>query len=556
MFHAPATDDDLVVRYERMLERYLDVPLAVAGVGFDEPLTVEHRRLIEVVHRARAPVAVADVSRDERFADVPKVGDIEIAAFVGWPVLDAEGRAVAALCAVDDQPRAWTRDDLDTLTDLADAFSGELAHRRARAEAERQADRARELNRRSRVLLALSEGLSGTRTLDDIAYAVERVATEQLECLHAGIWLLRRARDAAETDRMRYISDPAASWNSAALNSSLPVDESNPLGAALVTGRTLLYANSAEQNAVYPHLNYSRQVGETRFFMPLGLGRTFGVLVLVWEAEVTLSAEDRVTISTLASYVSQAVQRAELLEERERASSTLQTAMLPRLPEVAHMELTARYRPAAIHDRVGGDWYDAVVTHSGATDLMIGDVSGHDIAAAAVMGEVRSMLRAFSFGHDDDPATNVTRLDQALERFGIDRFASLLYIRAEQPDNSGYRTLRWTNAGHFPPLLLRPDGTVALLHDQVHNDLVLGVDASTERRDYQCAVPSGSILVLFTDGLVERRGEGLTEGLARLQAAAARLHGRAPGAILDALIDSLVGVDNEDDVAVLAARLA
>lgn len=554
MPYAPATTADLVVRYERMVERHLDVSIAMVALN-EEPVRVPGLDFLrERVARLGAPVVVADVREEEPLPadsahDAPTIG-----AYVGWPLVDGNGRTTGALCAVDERPRQWTREDLDSLADLADACSGELVHRRGREEAERQADRARELNRRSRVFLALSEGLSATRTLDDIAYAVERVAVEQLDCMHGGIWLLRSARDAAGTDQMHYVSDPSSGWGSASRNATLGVRPDNPLGEVLISGRSLVFANREEQNARFAGLDVSQQVGETRYFMPLGLGRTFGVLVLLWEEEHRLSAEHRITIATLASYVSQAVQRAELLEERERVSHTLQTAMLPQLPEVRGMDVAARYRPAAVHDRIGGDWYDAVVTHSGATDLMIGDVAGHDIAAAAVMGEVRSMLRAFSFGHDDSPAENVARLDEALEKFGIDRFASLLYVRVEEPDDSGSRRLRWTNAGHFPPLLVCPDGTTRLLHDPGGNDLVLGVDASGQRYDQECTVPPGSILVLYTDGLVERREECLSVGLERLRESAARHHGHPPGALLDALIDDLVGSEHEDDIAVLAAH--
>ncbi|GGF46436.1 hypothetical protein GCM10011519_20490 [Marmoricola endophyticus] len=551
MLHALPASEDLVLRYERMLERYLEVPLAVVCTTESTGLDPEHEAVMALVRASDGPV----VSGDGETPPDPSLVALEIAAVAAWPLRDPSGRTIGALGVIDHEPRYWTGEDLGTIADLAEGCSGEMAHLRGRADAERQAQRAQELGRRSRVLLALSEGLSSTRTLDDIAFAVERVAVDQLECLHGAIWLLRTARDASDTDRLHHVCDPSGGWVSAAINADLPVTMGNPAGEVVLTGRSLVFATRAEQNARPYDLDLSRQVGETRVFMPLGLGRTFGVLALVWEGQQDLSAEHRVTIATLASYVSQAVQRAELLEERELVSTTLQAAMLPRLPQVSALELTARYRPAAARDRVGGDWYDAVVTHSGSTDVMIGDVSGHDIAAAAVMGEVRSMLRAFSFGHDGSPASNVAQLDQALDSFGIDRFASLLYVRAEQPDGTGQRRLSWTNAGHFPPLVVRPDGSAGLLEDPMGADLVLGVDATSERRDRTALVPEGSVLLLFTDGLVERRGECVTAGLRRLRDAAAEHHGKAPDALLDGLFADLVGEGNEDDVAVLAVGL-
>jgi serine phosphatase RsbU (regulator of sigma subunit) len=561
-------------RYARMVTRYLDVPIALVSIvepdrqvfpGADGlPPELDEIRETPLSHSFcqyvvmdEAPMIVTDARQDERLRDNPAIPDLGVIAYAGWPLIDADGVTIGSLCAIDDRPRDWTREDLDALADLADACSAEMMYRHGKLTAEADAQRARDLSQRSRVLLALSEGLSVTRTLDDIAYAVERVAVENLGCLHAGLWLRKQAAPGSgDADLLHYVSDPAAKWSSAARNGQLAIDDSNPLGETLSRGKPLYFVRRNDQNLRYPDLDLSEQVGEARVFVPLALGQVFGTMALLWSDERTVSAEERVTITTLASYVSQALQRALLLKEREDASLTLQSAMLTRLPKADGMDLTARYRPAAVHDRVGGDWYDAVLTPTGETNLMIGDVSGHDMSAAAVMGELRSMLRAFAWAHEDCPASNVRRLDEAMASFGMDRFASLVYARVEQPDGSGGRTVHWTNAGHFPPLLVHADGSTELLEDDGGADLLIGIDASVPRHNQTARIPDGSLLLLYTDGLIERRGESIDDGLDRLRVAASRRRAMSPGHFLDGVVEELVGGTHEDDVAVLAVRFA
>jgi serine phosphatase RsbU (regulator of sigma subunit) len=250
------------------------------------------------------------------------------------------------------------------------------------------------------------------------------------------------------------------------------------------------------------------------------------------------------------------VQRALLLQERLDALVTLQSSLLPRLPQPDNLELAAHYRPAASADQVGGDWYDAVVMPSGSTSLMVGDVVGHNIEAAAIMGQLRNMLRAIAWAVDDAPSRNVIRLDQAMHDLAVDGMASLVYARIEQSEEErgrGERTLRWTNAGHPPPLLVTADGTARLL-EEGKPDLMLGVDPATERADNRTTIPAESLLLLYTDGLVERRGEDITRGLDRLCAISAAHHALPVAQFVDTVLAELVPAQLTDDVAVLAVR--
>lgn len=236
----------------------------------------------------------------------------------------------------------------------------------------------------------------------------------------------------------------------------------------------------------------------------------------------------------------------------------LQAAMLTQLPESDKLQLAARYLTAAEHDQVGGDWYDALVLPGGSTTLMIGDVIGHDIIAAAAMGQLRNLLRALVWDRNEPPSAVVTRLDRAIRDLRIDAIASLIVVSVERGSAvqsagiSTDTTLHWTNAGHPAPILIHADGTAFSLDDT--SDLLLGVEPGTVRRDHSHAVPLGATLLLYTDGLIETRSEGLDTGQQRLLHTLSNHHDLELGELLDAVLADMVGDQPGDDVAVLAVR--
>lgn len=233
----------------------------------------------------------------------------------------------------------------------------------------------------------------------------------------------------------------------------------------------------------------------------------------------------------------------------------LQDAMLTRLPTSADLLLAARYLTAAEEDQVGGDWYDALVLPTGRTSLIIGDVIGHDIEAAATMGQLRNILRALVWDRDEAPAAVVGRLDRAIRELHIDTIATVVLATVGPPapdDPTSVATLQWSNAGHPAPVLIHADGTAIAL--DATTDVLLGVQPDTVRRDHHHRVPPGATLLLYTDGLVETRTHAIDDGQLRLLDAARTHHRRELGELLDAVISEMVGDRPRDDVAVLAAR--
>ncbi|MBE1487582.1 PP2C family protein-serine/threonine phosphatase [Plantactinospora soyae] len=226
------------------------------------------------------------------------------------------------------------------------------------------------------------------------------------------------------------------------------------------------------------------------------------------------------------------------------AALALQRSLLPtRLPEVGGVDMAARYLPGQ-QTGIGGDWYDVFTLPSGWLGIVVGDVSGHGLRAAVVMGRLRSALRAYSL-ECDDPADALTRLDQKVQHFEAGNLATVLYAMIS-PDRE---RIRISLAGHLPPMLARPDHGVDAPVLPV--DLPLGVGRPKQRRSTDVEFPDGAVLVCYTDGLIERRDELIDVGFDRLRAAIRP----GPAETVCATIMSTLGVDQPaDDVALLTIR--
>jgi GAF domain-containing protein len=237
-----------------------------------------------------------------------------------------------------------------------------------------------------------------------------------------------------------------------------------------------------------------------------------------------------------------------LTYQRQRETSlALQRSLLTDAPMVPGLEVATRYRPTAIDTEVGGDWYDAFALPGGDLAITIGDVAGHDLASAATMGQLRSMLRALAWDRDAEPGDIVARLDRAATGLRVTEFTTLVHGRLRL---DGTMTLSWSNAGHPPPLLLHADGRAELLADGA--GMVMGVLPERDRPTAVATLPEGSTLLLYTDGLVERRGSDPDADAATLVEAA--VHGT--DGTLDGLCDRLVEIAPvADDVALLAVRI-
>jgi GAF domain-containing protein/anti-sigma regulatory factor (Ser/Thr protein kinase) len=287
----------------------------------------------------------------------------------------------------------------------------------------------------------------------------------------------------------------------------------------------------------------------TSVVLPLVSGRrSVGVLELGWADPIALEPDDQAYLRTLASQGAQALDRARHFESERSIAETLQRSVLPvSLPLLPGVQLAARYLPGTQEVDVGGDWFDAFELTDGRLGLVVGDVVGKGVHAAASMGQLRNALRAISIERLKPPSV-LTRLDRLASDALDTSFATVVYGIVDTSTG----TLRFSSAGHPPPVVAYPDGRVELLEDG--RGLPLGTGLGSKYRQSVVDLPAGSVVVLYSDGLVERRGHTIDEGLDSLVAAI----GSAPKdseRMLEHVLEHVVGAERADDVAILAARV-
>lgn len=291
-----------------------------------------------------------------------------------------------------------------------------------------------------------------------------------------------------------------------------------------------------------------------------GRERTVGLLTVFRSAARAPFTDDDVdTLSEVAERVGLALDNARLFAEQRDLAEQLQRSMLTAPPQPDHLEIAVRYEPAAQVAQVGGDWYDAFLQKEGSTVVVIGDVVGHDTAAAAAMGQVRSLLRGIAVHSGEGPAEVLRGVDRVMETLQVATTATAVVARLEQTPGEhrqGLTRVRWSNAGHPPPVLLAADGTVTPLTGEGH-DLLLGLDPAAAREERVVTLERGATLLLYTDGLVERRGESIDEGLARLRRTLADLLESEPtlDRLCDQVLRHMLPERHDDDVALVAVRL-
>ncbi len=317
-----------------------------------------------------------------------------------------------------------------------------------------------------------------------------------------------------------------------------------PGAETLSTGTPIFFASVDELSAAYPGIPLDEMCAWA--FLPLiASGRPVGSCILGFDEPHPFTSEERGVLTALGGLIAQALERARLYDTEFALARGLQQALLPhRLPEVPGVSIAARYLPGTQGMEIGGDWYDAVVTPQGLC-LVIGDVEGHSVAAAATMGQLRSAVRAFatSGGGPDEVLARTNRL---LADLDPDLLASCCLI---QLDRTAGRA-RIARAGHLPPLLRHADGRTDVL--EVPGGTLLGVDPRAEYPVGELRPPPGSVLALYTDGLVEESGTPIDEGIDRLRVSLAHADVSSLEQLADRLLrDARGSTHRADDVALL-----
>jgi serine phosphatase RsbU (regulator of sigma subunit) len=242
--------------------------------------------------------------------------------------------------------------------------------------------------------------------------------------------------------------------------------------------------------------------------------------------------------------------------ERERQMAlVLQESLLTPPPPSEDLRIVVRYHAAAAGSAVGGDWYDAYLQPDGSTVLAVGDVTGHDVTAAAQMGQLRALIRAVGYDSGAGPAQTLARADRTAAGLALDTMATAVVAHVARPspaDADAGRVVRWSNAGHPPPAVLRADGSVDVL--RAPSEPLLGVLPDGPRTDHSTVLHDGDTLVLYTDGLVERRGRDPDVGLALLAQALDGHQHDGLEVLCEAVLTALGARDHDDDVVLVAVR--
>ncbi|WP_069743644.1 SpoIIE family protein phosphatase [Streptomyces sp. EN23] len=354
----------------------------------------------------------------------------------------------------------------------------------------------------------------------------------------------------------------------------MPLDTDYPAAEVVRTGRAIYLPSPDEYRRRYPATwPLARRFGRQSWaFLPLvSSGRTMGAWMAGFQHPVAFSPDERAVLSTVARMLAQALARAGVAETERELSLGLQRSMMPTLgPEIPGMTVAARYVPTGGGLQVGGDWYDMIPLPNGRIALVIGDVQGHDVRAAGLMGQLRIALRAYaSEGHRPDAVlarasrflsglTDAYESVEGDEEPAAPRFATCLY--AEVDPEAG--TLDIARAGHPDPVVISADGTAVIR--QTAGGLPLGIETDSDYPTTRVVLESGETIMLCTDGLIETGGHDMATGWSRLRPVLEK-----PVEDLEQLADSLVQAVHgptshyttgpladrrEDDIAVLVLR--
>jgi GAF domain-containing protein len=561
-----AAADEGMERFARLVASMVGVPVALVSlveadrqvfpglVGLAEPWATSRQTplthsLCQHVTTSGRPLVLADVRRDERTRSSLAISDLGVVAYAGMPLTDGQGHTLGSLCAIDQQTRDWTAQELSDLSDLAAACSAELQLRIVSLRARQAQEQVQLTLERSELLLRAAEDLADTSGLIEVRRRVRDVVTSDLRPSYVGLVLV-------DGPQFRRIPDPEITYVIEVHNPVFPLDSPLPSAEAARTGRTVIVGNRDTLETEFgwaAAAEYATPSLQTAACVPLpGTRRTLGTLIVGWTAPHQIDVTERAVLTAIAGYTARAIERALYLDDRIIVAHQLQNAMLTDLPVVPGLELAAAYHPAAAGDLVGGDWYDAYPQATGSLAITVGDITGHDMHAATVMGQVRSMLRQADVHDDSGPAGAVTAVEQTCQRLSLDATGTLIHAHLRAADADAWQ-LTWTNAGHPPPLLRHGDGRTEQLDE--HDRLLWPRLASRGRTNQQLILVPGDTLLLYTDGLVERRGHGIDIAISNVAATLSAAPAQQPLPDLIGQLTGTMAATTLDDVVLLAVRI-
>jgi PAS domain-containing protein len=390
-------------------------------------------------------------------------------------------------------------------------------------------------------LMHLAATLTETVGVNDV---IDLIADQVLPAFEAQSLMLSEA----EAGRLKVSGSRGYSPQVAGSIDGLPLDpEISPAGQALASGIPAFYASREEMEPVFPD-TLALSDKQAWAFLPLVIsGRPVGCCIISYDHPHDFTQDERAVLTSLAGLLAQAVDRARLYDAKNQLARDLQRALLPRkLPVLTGAQAVARYLPVGRGLDIGGDFYDVIRLTSTTCAAVIGDVQGHNTAAAALMGEIRAAVHATAGA---PPEQVLTRVNKVVNDLDLDLLASCLYVHLDLENH--HATI--ASAGHPPPLLRDHDGCCELL--SVEPGPLLGIGDDAAYPSLTLPLPEDAVLALYTDGLVEVPGVGTDRTTADL----ADHLGRTDISDLDELIDGLIHCSwpvgqHTDDITVLLLR--
>jgi GAF domain-containing protein/anti-sigma regulatory factor (Ser/Thr protein kinase) len=430
-------------------------------------------------------------------------------------------------------------DDVAFVETVARLYAQALERSRLLESERRAADRLARLH-------GVTALLAGAMTVQDVARIMVHEGVAALDGA-AGALVL-----AAEDGMLETVE--AIGYGDELLELYRRFSPTDPVVAAevFVSGQPRWVESLEEMQATYPprELELDPHL-EAEAYVPLRSAQgILGVLLVSFEGGRSLDDGEKALFLTLGRQCVQALENARAYERQARIAEELQRSLLPaELPPPEAIASAVRYLPGSSEADVGGDWYDLVAVGDGRFGGGVGDVGGKGVLAASQMGQLRTALRAHTL-EGLAPATVLERLD-ALVKAGTEIFATVVAFDVDLATG----VCRYSSAGHPPPVLVRADGTAVVLAKA--GSLPLGVAPAPRYAEAVIEVRADDTLFLYTDGLVERPGQSLDDGLDRLLSSLAAHAGADPADLVDAVLDDLVPPgERPDDIAVLALRPA
>ena len=515
-------------------------------------LLTDKNPLNEALVTSRPVVFSNRAAMTTAYPDLPDVGDFQARVVVP---ITAGGAPLGVLSVSFDAPQEFDDADLQLLHTLVGQCGQALE--RCRLLAAETVVRTREalLGRASDLL---NRSLSVAETLDTITgLLVPDRADWVVVHLREG----DRDEDPVVTRAVAH-RDAAAQAALAALSLGVPLDATGAGGAAeaLRTGQSVLHVVVPESVRVRLRVPEGRglsatlaeQLGaETGVAVPLLAGdQVLGTLTVARVAGPPYGESDVSLLEQLAARATVALTHARAYQRARESAVTLQRNLLPRaLPDIPGLSFAWRYLPGAEGELVGGDWYDVFPLENGRVGLVIGDVMGHGTTAAAVMGQLRAMARAYAQA-GLRPGAVLTRLDASLPDLEQEAIATLLFVELDPAT----ATVVAASAGHLPPVVMSPGTEAELLAVEPGPPLGAGPGRYPESRR---VLARDSTLLLYTDGLVEDRTRSVDQGLELLRSVAEQAQALGTDQLCDAVLAGLErDRDNDDDTALLAVAFS